>query len=69
MTIKGRIAKLEARRGGDMPEVIVVHMDAGKVTGCEIHPELKGKTEADIDAAFSARDDVLCIKVVTTKQE
>lgn len=64
MTIKNRIAKLEAKRGGGMPEVIVAYMDEGRVSRCDTRPELTGKTEAEIDAAFTARDDVLLVKVV-----
>ncbi len=63
MTLKNRLAKLEAKRGASMPEVIVVYMDGGRVGRCDARPELTGKTETDIDAAFSARD-VLLVKVV-----
>jgi hypothetical protein len=68
MNIKNRLQKLESKAGGGMPEVIVAYMDGGKVEKCETHPELTGKTEAEIDA-FSARGDVLLVKVVYASQD
>lgn len=64
MTIKSRLQKLEAKRGGGMPEVMVCYFDNGRVSACEKYPDLIGKTEADIDALYNGRDDVLCVKVV-----
>jgi hypothetical protein len=39
------------------------------VTKADTRPELIGKTEAEIEAAFSARDDVQIIKTVYASRE
>lgn len=71
MNLTNRIKKLEQQRGGDMPEVVMLYFDEGKVTkehNSNTHPELIGKTEAEIDALYSARDDVLVVKIVYASQ-
>lgn len=69
MNHKTRIKRLEAKRGGGMPEVIVCYFDNGKVSACEKYPDLIGKTEAEINTLYSGRDDVLCVHVVYASQD
>ena len=66
MTIKNRITKLEQQSGGGMPEVIIVTVDGGAVVNIiKGPPELLGKTEAELDALYGARDDIQLIEVVS----
>jgi hypothetical protein len=52
-----------------MPEIIFMTIDEGRVSQCDKHPNLLGMNEADIDAAFLARDDVLLVKILYASQD
>lgn len=69
---KNRLQKLETQQGGGVPEIVALYFDNGKVTreyNGNKHPELIGKTEADIDRLYSGRNDALVIKVVRASQD
>lgn len=70
--LTARINNLEKKRGGAMPEVIALCFDNGIVTkehNGDNHPELIGKTEADVDRLYSGRNDALVIKIVYASQD
>lgn len=71
MTIKTRLEKLEKQHGAKDTEFIIVYMDNGKVSdrhGGGKHPELIGKTEAELDALYSGREDVQVIEIIYARQ-
>jgi hypothetical protein len=58
-----RLTNLERRRG-EM-SVLVLYFDGGRVTDDNTeHPELIGKTEAEIDSMFAGRSDIQLIMIV-----
>jgi hypothetical protein len=52
-----------------MPEIIFMTIDKGRVSQCDKRPDLLGMNEADIGAAFLARDDVLLVKILYASQD
>lgn len=68
MTIRTRLRHLEKRRGGGMPEVVTVTMDAGRVSSCITRPELIGADEAALNEFESGRD-VLLVKIIYASQD
>lgn len=69
MTLKHRLAQLEKQKDGNTPEIIILYIDGGMVTEADNqHPELTGKTEAEIDTLFAARTDIQLLKIVYASQ-